>query len=362
MLESDRQAFLRTILDDPTSDTPRLIFADWLDEQGDHSRAEFIRLQCRIAQGFDHREEKHAAEIREVELLAEHRVEWLNELPSWEGITWETFVRGFVGSVRADSPSAFFSNEQAIFANAPVESLSLHRFYSEDAKGLARIPNLRHLRRLDLEDGNAIGNPGIDALSNCIYLTELRELRLRSNSIGAAGVRAIGASEVFGNLELLWLDRNDLFEGIRLLAQSKTLKSLQSLRLSMTQSGRFMRKHCFDSEIFENLRFLDLDSNGIDDEAIEALAQSIRLRNLRSLFLSSNQITDNGIVALAASRVCEQLRYLFLRRNRIGDLGAKALAESPYLDNIHELILGENLIGEGQELLRTRFGSRAWVN
>lgn len=42
-------SFLADICANPTDDVPRLIFADWLDEQGDPARAEFIRVQCEIA-------------------------------------------------------------------------------------------------------------------------------------------------------------------------------------------------------------------------------------------------------------------------------------------------------------------------
>jgi uncharacterized protein (TIGR02996 family) len=41
--------FLAAIIADPNDDMPRLIFSDWLDEQGKCVRAEFIRVQCRIA-------------------------------------------------------------------------------------------------------------------------------------------------------------------------------------------------------------------------------------------------------------------------------------------------------------------------
>jgi uncharacterized protein (TIGR02996 family) len=44
-------AFLRDICEHPDDDTPRLIYADWLDERGapkDRERAEFIRVQCRL--------------------------------------------------------------------------------------------------------------------------------------------------------------------------------------------------------------------------------------------------------------------------------------------------------------------------
>lgn len=43
---SDRQALLAAICADPDDDTPRLVFADWLQDQGEVERAEFIRVQC----------------------------------------------------------------------------------------------------------------------------------------------------------------------------------------------------------------------------------------------------------------------------------------------------------------------------
>ena len=46
---SDRDALLAAIRANPEEDTPRLMFADWLDEHGEPERAEFIRLQCEIA-------------------------------------------------------------------------------------------------------------------------------------------------------------------------------------------------------------------------------------------------------------------------------------------------------------------------
>jgi uncharacterized protein (TIGR02996 family) len=49
--QSDRLALLRAIGAAPDDDTPRLVFADWLDEHGttdaDHARAEFLRIACR---------------------------------------------------------------------------------------------------------------------------------------------------------------------------------------------------------------------------------------------------------------------------------------------------------------------------
>jgi uncharacterized protein (TIGR02996 family) len=46
---NEREAFLLAICENPDDDTPRLVFADWLQEHGDEARAEFIRVQIELA-------------------------------------------------------------------------------------------------------------------------------------------------------------------------------------------------------------------------------------------------------------------------------------------------------------------------
>lgn len=45
---NDHDAFIAAICAKPDDDLPRLIFADWLDDRGEHERAEFIRVQCEL--------------------------------------------------------------------------------------------------------------------------------------------------------------------------------------------------------------------------------------------------------------------------------------------------------------------------
>ena len=45
----DEQSFLQTIIQNPDSDAPRLVFADWLEEHGQEDRCEFIRIQIELA-------------------------------------------------------------------------------------------------------------------------------------------------------------------------------------------------------------------------------------------------------------------------------------------------------------------------
>ena len=48
-MTADELALLRGVEASPDDDLPRLVYADWLDEQGRHARAEFIRVQCELA-------------------------------------------------------------------------------------------------------------------------------------------------------------------------------------------------------------------------------------------------------------------------------------------------------------------------
>ena len=49
MPSAEQDQLLGAIRDQPEDDTARLAYADWLDENGDGERAEFVRIQCRLA-------------------------------------------------------------------------------------------------------------------------------------------------------------------------------------------------------------------------------------------------------------------------------------------------------------------------
>ena len=42
------EAFVGSIAESLYDDTPRLVYADWLEDDGDADRAEFIRVQCEL--------------------------------------------------------------------------------------------------------------------------------------------------------------------------------------------------------------------------------------------------------------------------------------------------------------------------
>lgn len=117
-MDAIEQVFMHSIVAAPADDAPRLIFADWLEERGQSERAEFIRVQCRIADlnlelqteedcgspGCPGCRERRDLQERERE-LAFKAAFWVAALPIptevlTGGCTWR---RGFVERVRLSS-------------------------------------------------------------------------------------------------------------------------------------------------------------------------------------------------------------------------------------------------------------------
>jgi uncharacterized protein (TIGR02996 family) len=96
----DREPFLRAIFAAPDDDLPRLVFADFLDEQGDHAWAELIRIQCELKRSLP----PHAPPP--VSLAALDRISFLNRrekalksqvfLTDGRGVSCRGWDRGFV--------------------------------------------------------------------------------------------------------------------------------------------------------------------------------------------------------------------------------------------------------------------------
>jgi uncharacterized protein (TIGR02996 family) len=93
---NDEAALLDVIRARPEEDTPRLIYADWLDEHDQPERAEFIRAQIERA-GLDKKNPRWSALLnREAELIVVAKRTWLRPFFLWAD--WSNLVirRGFV--------------------------------------------------------------------------------------------------------------------------------------------------------------------------------------------------------------------------------------------------------------------------
>ncbi len=106
-MTSDGDALFRAICEQPWEDTPRLIYADWLDENNDPLRAEFIRVQIEAA---NTRDSAHASRLRQhaKELQRASHGAWTRGSPRSPGIRLNTELkRGFYHGVQFDTPKLF---------------------------------------------------------------------------------------------------------------------------------------------------------------------------------------------------------------------------------------------------------------
>jgi uncharacterized protein (TIGR02996 family) len=315
-----QKAFLQAIVENPDDDTPRLVYADWLEEHGQAERAEFIRVQCQMfhlpgSPSLMSRSPTlgdvcltdprvHFLLRREGELIYAFRRKWVEELPRLDGLTWSAFERGFLVSIEARSWRAFAVNAPDLFAAAPIQDVRLP-CGPRSIEQLSQSPHLARLRTLDLS-GKSIGSTGLEILTRSPYLNRLRTLVLNSSGVGPMSATV--------------------------LSGSSTLKAL----------------HC-----------LYLVNNLIGDQGAEALANSENLPGLAVLYLNGNQIGDDGARALAQRTGLPNLLWLDLSRNQITETGTAALIDSPRLDGLKRLALwGNPLEGAAAHTLRQRFGDR----
>src|SRR5262249_5428592 len=120
---STHNGFLRDICANPNDDVARLIYADWLDDQGDSPRADFIRLHCRLEALEPFESERVDLEDRAAQLRHAHEGWWLYELPDWARAK-AYFRRGFVERVRVN-PGRWNNNAAELFEATPLSGIEV---------------------------------------------------------------------------------------------------------------------------------------------------------------------------------------------------------------------------------------------
>jgi uncharacterized protein (TIGR02996 family) len=201
-------AFLRDILISPHDDAVRLIYADWLEEQGDPAsaaRSAFIRVQIRLAGMAGTEPHFEETRQRELSLLRAHEREWLGPVRS--ALQACVFRRGFVEEVTV-SAAHFLAHVEGLLNREPVCRVRFLRAAAHIG-ALADCPLLA--RPYALEFSYCYLNDGaVQLLVASPYLAGLEELVLDHNFIRSAGGEALARAPQLFNLSLLDLRGNHL--------------------------------------------------------------------------------------------------------------------------------------------------------
>ncbi|MGF1582544.1 MAG: TIGR02996 domain-containing protein [Gemmataceae bacterium] len=324
----------QAILDDPDNDTPRLVYADWLEENGNPERAEFIRVQCELAgiAGDDPR--RADLTIREDELLAQFGKTWLQELPV-EAREGASFRRGFVDSL-ALSSQCFEEHAHRFFQTIPLQGICFgNEMGPSQVYSGAFDWALVRIRHLNLPGNSLVfTDSSVDSLVERLLRSEVTRLESLGGFTagrptwltliklpGWAYIRSLSFA-----LDLLLLPISDILPQLNkieyvpyrvqnedveqlahcpeavsltrlsffhihlgfpscasILASSPYLVYLESLRLFLGYFNNEDAKAIADSPSFGNLTELHLGFTHLTEEGMEALTQSTRLPRLTKI-------------------------------------------------------------------------------
>jgi uncharacterized protein (TIGR02996 family) len=169
------EPLLRAICADPEDDTVRLVYADWLQENDDPERAEFIRVQIeyewrRAARACD------GAFLRRYRAACRKAGRWRNELPRVPGVSWPGFFRrGFAHEIAVSDGRQLVRNRKPVFEAAPVDTASIAGAGLETLTRVLELSEMNRVSRLWLRHCRlAPGEWGV--VARCRHLARLEFL------------------------------------------------------------------------------------------------------------------------------------------------------------------------------------------
>jgi uncharacterized protein (TIGR02996 family) len=343
-------AFTQAILEDPNEDAHRLVFADWLDDQGDSERAEFIRVQVEKARWPQGHPQTRALAVREAALLERNRSAWAAGVADL--VIRYTFCRGFIEEISL-SAVQFLRRGKEILRLAPIRRVHLRSLQElmsllhdrTHARELSRL--LLAVRELDFSWEHLHDVTG-QALLSLPELPQPRALYLPHCSLSAAGFERLADCPVLDQVTMLAVSAGAAGpEGLQALLHSPRLGQLTHLGLANARLGDRGIGVLAGSPLLPRLRRLSLGHDGLGEPGVRTLVKALAGAPLESLDLSFNSLGVNGLRALLPlASSLPHLTDLNLQRTDLGNPGARLLAEAPLLSRLLTLDLSLNRIGD----------------
>lgn len=211
-MTADRAALVAGILANPDDDTPRLVAADWFEENGDSARAEFIRVQVNRARLSPTDPQQPELAARELHLLKEHAERWTAAHFAFKKCR---FRRGFIEYVHLHL-THFLHHRRELLALEPVRDISLTGWMRANASLVSRVAGceeLRHIETLRFHHQGPHKHPRGECaiLLESPHLTGLKKLHFSMISVTADERRRIERSPALARVRDLTLPYLDMF-------------------------------------------------------------------------------------------------------------------------------------------------------
>jgi uncharacterized protein (TIGR02996 family) len=374
-MAKERDELWSAICKNPADETLRLVFADWLEENGDPHWAKYIRARCALD---DKPPDPETYSTLFEQFLEGHAATWNRDEPKlptgfllsrnysnqdeWWG-DQKDGMQGGVPSLAAIDTQQISGDEAAIavgvarrlpqlIEQTPVRGLDLGDHACGHLKTVLATPAARHLRRLEFESRPPEGKrcPDVAALVKSELVRSLTRLELRGQR--GADIRALAAAP-FEQLQHLVAYQS--FHGptpaIERLTSAPWFRRLQRLLIGLSPDQADAVGAALVG--MPNLHTLALWHP--DESAIQALGRSPKFPALRRLFmigvrlagpcgtvlrrlrtpglvelwLRGSAAEDEDVAKLIASPLFDDLRVLTFDSTHLGVAGLNALATSP---------------------------------
>ncbi len=389
---SDESALLKAIIAHAEEDTPRLAYADWLDENGDPDRAEFIRVQCRLADmppndpdwvGLHERQDELSARLRhrhselapeepddfyiDSDFLDDHEEPFRRGFPyftscqtdgsGWEGDGVKRVIKDITRLVRtstvraisfSDVPFAVLKELLAAPVTAELTGLSFFPDTETDAwrEEFARVyrllgssPAARQMKQLFLY--GAFRELPAAVLAAAKTFDSVRRVTIQNID----GTRA----ELEKLTRAAWFRRLWHFRGF--------LDTTSGAASLITGLGNLPELHTLDLPIVAASGVKPLAEGKFPALARLMYTGPLEVKYAKMLagarfpslavFEAQGQLKNDGFLALLKAKWFGRLRVLNLSENAVGDKSLKALAAHPVAKTLRVLKLGDNPLGRG---------------
>lgn len=287
-MSADESALLAAVAADPANDLPRLVYADWLDDHGHATRAEFIRLQCQIAK----LEVGPRAEVdrnwrlwkRQQDLLDDHLEEVLGPaafLASPEPVSPSLrpeLRRGFAWEV-ALPVGRFLQIDHALAALPLLPRVTVYDL-EVDWSGFFRSPHLDAVAAVEVYNADAsMSDPGL-GIAQAFRSTAARLPRMDRLDFNSCDVTDVAM--------------HDLAD-----AGFPALRSLDLSNCYLTDEGVIT---LLNGRFAQRLEQLVLDGNPLGDQAAFELADRLApVKTFRTLDFRRTNVTSAGQLALTSA-------------------------------------------------------------
>lgn len=313
---TDEAAFIEEIRRTPDDLTPRLIYADFLEDRGD-PRGEFIRVQCELSEMTPGTPGRSDLMNRERELLETFGGEWLQPLKQLgvRGLTFRSFERGLLERVRI-SAAEYHRNWQRLLELAPaLQHLNLRFVRDLEESQFRTLTFPDQIVSLDISAGQMNAETLYRLAPSLATATNMTSLDVSSNPVGAAAFAALpmtrivslkaGYCAITGQNLSEQLGRMNGAAGLERLTERMTEIDLHCNKL--TGDGGFsIARYRWSQLRHMNLASCELSS-------LQRFAVTSQFPMLQSLIFRNNVISDWPDHSSETVQFLERLQTLDLR-------------------------------------------------